>query len=648
MASCMDGALREPRAELSLPPSDDFDWTPLWRVLVYDLLTTSDARKVIDLAEEHAAQHGYACSRHKHFPTTDIAIEPSSAPALDSAVRPLVQRVVLPTMALAYGFDLEDLSVRDLFFVKYEAAGSSQNRLAPHRDGNLLSFSILLSDPATDFEGGGLCFHSLGPSCEACGGAGEQSDRRSACQRCSGRGHLAVPGVRQGDLTLHCGKLLHESLPITRGTRYIVVGFVSVHAPHVDVAFVEEDPLANSSSVGAWADYEILAESMAVDAASSSPTAPSSCTPTATHSDVLQRSGLCVRWVSAAVGVGLFTTRSFEAGEILLSEPPLVAMLEFDDGASSRRSRHCAECLKHLTHTTARGSEHEQVQVCRFGCSSAWCSERCRQRAEASGHALLCPSRSEAMRAFLDESEQAFNEYFVLAARLFASPPSSRLASHLRANEARSPTSATDGGASADDSTSTAQTSCICVGLKGVPWWLTVDPPDDLEQARLHCEGAQALTEVQCERLHSVLCHVLSQQSGREDVEVDSSDGVHDAERTMLTPRSLALAMGALRMNVIGVCVESEAGTLAGMALYDVVSRANHSCVPNAHLESFADDTKGAHASLRAARRIASSEEVVIDYLGLLSNGAEKRAALREQYKFDCVCQSCVCQSSIS
>ena len=47
----------------------------------------------------------------------------------------------------------------------------------------------------------------------------------------------------------------------------------------------------------------------------------------------------------------------------------------------------------------------------------------------------------------------------------------------------------------------------------------------------------------------------------------------------MLTPRSLALAMGALRMNVIGVCVESEAGTLAGMALYDVVSRANHSCV---------------------------------------------------------------------
>ena len=36
--------------------------------------------------------------------------------------------------------------------------------------------------------------------------------------------------------------------------------------------------------------------------------------------------------------------------------------------------------------------------------------------------------------------------------------------------------------------------SHVCAGLKGIPWWLTVDVPADPENAASHCEGAQALT----------------------------------------------------------------------------------------------------------------------------------------------------------
>ena len=34
-----------------------------------------------------------------------------------------------------------------------------------------------------------------------------------------------------GDVLLHCGQMLHGGAPVTRGVRYILVGFVEVEAP---------------------------------------------------------------------------------------------------------------------------------------------------------------------------------------------------------------------------------------------------------------------------------------------------------------------------------------------------------------------------------------------------------------------------------
>jgi predicted 2-oxoglutarate/Fe(II)-dependent dioxygenase YbiX len=265
------GPLRTPHTRVRLPddPNGIFQPTPLWDVLVFSLLKPDDAFAIIQLAESHAAKHGWTTKRHAHYPTMDIAIDPETTPMLDATIRSFLAPIVLPTLAHHYRFVASELRVQDLFLIKYEnqqqqqhgakgsKAGTAQDRLSAHRDGTLLSFSILLSDPARDFEGGGLCFHSLGPTCEACSG--------ERCSACHGVGRLAIPGCAQGDLTVHCGKLLHEALPVRRGKRYVLVGFVAVTSLQVDHDFVNGLHANTSSALGAWADYEILEECLIQD-----------------------------------------------------------------------------------------------------------------------------------------------------------------------------------------------------------------------------------------------------------------------------------------------------------------------------------------------------------------------------------------------
>ena len=241
-----------PHHTICLPedPAGIFARNELWAVYVFHLLGEAEAEGLIHLAEQHAEQHGWSTGRHKHYPTTDIAVTPHTA-ALHAALSPIVTSTILPTLANHYAFAASELRIRDLFVVKYEAgAAGVQDRLNPHRDGNLLSFSILLSKP-TDFDGGGLRFHSLGPECDAC----SPSAHRMGCPRCNGVGRLTIPHVGRGDLTAHCGKLLHEGAPVVRGRRYVVVGFVIVDSPRVNAEFLANSRVANMTASGAKADH---------------------------------------------------------------------------------------------------------------------------------------------------------------------------------------------------------------------------------------------------------------------------------------------------------------------------------------------------------------------------------------------------------
>lgn len=88
---------------------------------------------------------------------------------------------------------------RDVFVVKYDATSGGQCALDVHRDGALVTFNILLSDPA-EFEGGGTFVEPLNKVV-----------------------HLA-----QGFALLHCGHLRHGGQAITFGKRYLLVGFLDV------------------------------------------------------------------------------------------------------------------------------------------------------------------------------------------------------------------------------------------------------------------------------------------------------------------------------------------------------------------------------------------------------------------------------------
>jgi predicted 2-oxoglutarate/Fe(II)-dependent dioxygenase YbiX len=67
-----------------------------------------------------------------------------------------------------------------------------------HHDGSFLSFNVLLSD-TSDFEGGGTYFDDGLTS------------------------HL-----EQGDILIHSSRIKHSGLSITKGTRYLLVGFLNL------------------------------------------------------------------------------------------------------------------------------------------------------------------------------------------------------------------------------------------------------------------------------------------------------------------------------------------------------------------------------------------------------------------------------------
>ena len=146
-------------------------------------------------SEEYAKNNGgWTTRRHEKYPTTDIPVE---------KIKNIFNFVlfsfadIFNKIKKSYCFTEEvSFNIKDLFIVKYDE--QMQNKLDLHHDGSFLSINILLSDPK-DFEGGGTYFND----------------------------GLTV-FLEQGDLLVHSGKVKHSGLPITKGTRYIMVAFVVI------------------------------------------------------------------------------------------------------------------------------------------------------------------------------------------------------------------------------------------------------------------------------------------------------------------------------------------------------------------------------------------------------------------------------------
>ena len=176
-------------------------------VRVDGFLPPDRCKNIIDLAEQHGK---WQTKRHKNYPTTDIPVP--DIRGLD--LQPELDRVVELT---TFNYNLEKeatLTPFDVFVVRYDADG--QNHLGIHRDKSELSFVLLLSDP-TKFEGGGTYYEHANMTIS--------------------------PG--QGDLVLHCGKVRHAGNKVTKGTRYVLIGFIDVTSRRIGKYHKQESQLSN-------------------------------------------------------------------------------------------------------------------------------------------------------------------------------------------------------------------------------------------------------------------------------------------------------------------------------------------------------------------------------------------------------------------
>lgn len=237
--------------------------------LVNACLSRVECKWLLDEIVGAAAHVGWQHARHKHYATEDLPLW--RAPEAQAWVMHVFETRIRPMMAHAFGLEAAtDLRLQECFGVRYEPNGQAELRL--HRDGTMFSFNVLLGDhqppnsrrqhllagkeqgkeeeegDGGGFEGGGTVFNTPATLMEWDeGGAAllagkeeeeamekektEQKDEEAAAAKMASRAS-AVSEARRvqggvGDCLMHCGQLLHGGGSVTRGTRFILVGFVA-------------------------------------------------------------------------------------------------------------------------------------------------------------------------------------------------------------------------------------------------------------------------------------------------------------------------------------------------------------------------------------------------------------------------------------
>ena len=190
-------------------------------------LTAGECDRVLSAVKAAAERRGgWDKDRHGKYPTTDMPF--GDVPEVEPLVRSAVFRRVLCPLTPHYlppGFLPEHLTFKDCFYVRYSAAAGQQRELSVHTDGSIFSFNILLNDPS-DFDGGGTLFEPSGLTAR------------------EGKG--AAVG--------HSGQVRHAGVAITRGERYLLVGFIGCATyPYSTDAAPAPAPASDPAAGGALA-----------------------------------------------------------------------------------------------------------------------------------------------------------------------------------------------------------------------------------------------------------------------------------------------------------------------------------------------------------------------------------------------------------
>lgn len=163
---------------------------------IYNRFYNSDiCNWIIYESEKYASNNGgWTTKRHINYPTTDIPVH-----LINSISTFIFQSSINICNFIKESYQIPNemgLDIQDLFIVKYEH--DKQNFLEPHKDGSFISFNILLTNPS-DFEGGGTEFEDG-----------------------------LITKNMQGDLFIHSSLITHSGIPITKGKRYLLVGFINL------------------------------------------------------------------------------------------------------------------------------------------------------------------------------------------------------------------------------------------------------------------------------------------------------------------------------------------------------------------------------------------------------------------------------------
>lgn len=188
------------RFNIHTKPLDNNYWHRLDRQLTYKIMPcfTKDLCNSI-IAEAESTQ--WTTARHDLYPTTDIPVE--NLIKNKDQINEIIKSKVFPWIEDWFGLPKESMYMNDLFVVKYSAEG--QRKLTIHRDVSIVSFNVLLNE-ASEFEGGGTKFYYI---------------------------NKLVP-IQKGEVLIHSGKLYHAGNEVTKGNRYIMVGFVGINSDMIN------------------------------------------------------------------------------------------------------------------------------------------------------------------------------------------------------------------------------------------------------------------------------------------------------------------------------------------------------------------------------------------------------------------------------
>ena len=148
----------------------------------------------IDEAEKYAANNGgWTSENFINHTTLDIKIQ-NIRPIFEYFFKVEISNILKIIQKDYCLSENTKINIKDLNIIKYKTG--IQEGIDFHKDSSFLTFNICLND---NFEGGGTLFED----------------------------NLMME-IEKGDMIVHCGKITHKGLSITKGERYILLGFLEI------------------------------------------------------------------------------------------------------------------------------------------------------------------------------------------------------------------------------------------------------------------------------------------------------------------------------------------------------------------------------------------------------------------------------------